>query len=381
MIRINKLEFFNSPKRNYRLVLDLSEDKQFYILTGYNGAGKSRIIKIIHEAFAITRGGKFSSSISRWAFQASLSDEVKIRALKWEMGSASKKDVNDLMQRFFESELELEEVFAEAEKLGSSSAKTRFSGDSNKDVEDFFCGSGATLPDLLAKEISPEDYSKKINLVSYIDETLFFSFPRKVVDSVFAGQGDASSLDKTLWALIHAYVSKVAGADEIKKLISDLVDVQQAKNKKGLTEKEVSVILDSAISELKGNAKFDDNVVFHELNEFYGKTKRKLVWVNEAIHMDVPDEGIIHWTEFSKGEKTLLALMLTVYLYKDTAFFMFDEPDLSLHVEWQRMLLPAFQRLAPNSQFIIGTHSPFLVMNTSSEEIVNLAKKYKEVGV
>ncbi|WP_164667189.1 AAA family ATPase, partial [Pseudomonas viridiflava] len=60
--------------------------------------------------------------------------------------------------------------------------------------------------------------------------------------------------------------------------------------------------------------------------------------------------------------------------YRDTSVFLMDEPESSLHVEWQRMLFPALMKLAPNSQFIVATHSPFLVMNTDSEQIINMAK-------
>ncbi|WP_371927396.1 AAA family ATPase [Pseudomonas sp. SJZ131] len=63
---------------------------------------------------------------------------------------------------------------------------------------------------------------------------------------------------------------------------------------------------------------------------------------------------------------------------RDGALFVLDEPDLSLHMEWQKMILPALLKLAPVCQFIVATHSPFLVMNTGSEQIVNMAKLVSE---
>ncbi|MNE95351.1 hypothetical protein D3C80_1934230 [compost metagenome] len=84
------------------------------------------------------------------------------------------------------------------------------------------------------------------------------------------------------------------------------------------------------------------------------------------------------WVLFSKGEKAIVAVLLMAYLYREQSIFIFDEPDLSLHMEWQKMLLPALKRLAPNSQFIITTHSPFMVMNTDSEHVINMAKIQKE---
>jgi hypothetical protein len=38
-----------------------------------------------------------------------------------------------------------------------------------------------------------------------------------------------------------------------------------------------------------------------------------------------------------------------------------DEVDIHLHPKWQRRILPAIQRLLPNAQVFVSTHSPFVV--------------------
>jgi len=38
--------------------------------------------------------------------------------------------------------------------------------------------------------------------------------------------------------------------------------------------------------------------------------------------------------------------------------YLADEPELSLHIEWQRKVLPAVRRLNPEAQIIAATHSP-----------------------
>ena len=40
-----------------------------------------------------------------------------------------------------------------------------------------------------------------------------------------------------------------------------------------------------------------------------------------------------------------------------------DEPEVSLHVEWQQRLIELILQLNPNVQIILTTHSPALVMN------------------
>jgi hypothetical protein len=43
------------------------------------------------------------------------------------------------------------------------------------------------------------------------------------------------------------------------------------------------------------------------------------------------------------------------------AIFLIDEIETNLHPAWQRRILPAFQKLFPNSQIIVASHSPFLI--------------------
>lgn len=42
-----------------------------------------------------------------------------------------------------------------------------------------------------------------------------------------------------------------------------------------------------------------------------------------------------------------------------------DEPEGHLHPGWQRLLLPAAQRLFPNAQLIVATHSPFMISSVN----------------
>jgi predicted ATP-dependent endonuclease of OLD family len=39
-----------------------------------------------------------------------------------------------------------------------------------------------------------------------------------------------------------------------------------------------------------------------------------------------------------------------------------DEPEVSLHIEWQKQLIDLIVELNPNVQIILTTHSPALIM-------------------
>lgn len=64
-------------------------------------------------------------------------------------------------------------------------------------------------------------------------------------------------------------------------------------------------------------------------------------------------------SKLSSGEKQLIILLSEALLQRGGAcVYLADEPELSLHIAWQRMILPAIKKLNPNAQIIAATHSP-----------------------
>lgn len=67
--------------------------------------------------------------------------------------------------------------------------------------------------------------------------------------------------------------------------------------------------------------------------------------------------------QLSSGEKQMLVILLTVLVQdnKDSIIFM-DEPEISLHFDWQKKLIQFIRDLNPNAQIILATHSPAIIM-------------------
>jgi predicted ATP-dependent endonuclease of OLD family len=49
--------------------------------------------------------------------------------------------------------------------------------------------------------------------------------------------------------------------------------------------------------------------------------------------------------------------------------FIIDEPELSLHADWQRLLFPVLLSQGSKNQFIVATHSPFIYAKYPDHEI------------
>lgn len=76
-------------------------------------------------------------------------------------------------------------------------------------------------------------------------------------------------------------------------------------------------------------------------------------------------------SSLSSGEKQLLGFLAYAIFFKNTVFFI-DEPELSLHPDWQRKLIPTFRKVAAKNknQFFLVTHSPFIYAANSDYEFI-----------
>jgi len=76
----------------------------------------------------------------------------------------------------------------------------------------------------------------------------------------------------------------------------------------------------------------------------------------------------VHSDELSAGEKQMLSFLCYNAFYSESIIFI-DEPELSLHVDWQRQLFSILSRQNSTNQFIIATHSPFIYSKYPDKEL------------
>lgn len=66
----------------------------------------------------------------------------------------------------------------------------------------------------------------------------------------------------------------------------------------------------------------------------------------------------------SSGEKQMLVILLTALVQENRpGVILMDEPEISLHIEWQQRLITLIRTLNPNAQIILCTHSPAIIMD------------------
>ncbi|WP_294633264.1 AAA family ATPase [uncultured Bacteroides sp.] len=98
------------------------------------------------------------------------------------------------------------------------------------------------------------------------------------------------------------------------------------------------------------------------MDQLFGYTRKTIDRrSNEIIFLQDGDRLLPY--KLSSGEKQMLIILLTVLVRDGVHCVLFmDEPEASLHIEWQQKLIGMIRELNPNVQLILTTHSPAVIM-------------------
>lgn len=99
------------------------------------------------------------------------------------------------------------------------------------------------------------------------------------------------------------------------------------------------------------------------IDDLFSDTGKKIIRTENEIRFTQIGETL-HPYQLSSGEKQMLVILLTVLIEDNLPYVLFmDEPEVSLHIEWQKRLIDLILDLNPNVQIILTTHSPAVIMN------------------
>ena len=108
------------------------------------------------------------------------------------------------------------------------------------------------------------------------------------------------------------------------------------------------------------------------IDDLFHETGKTIKRDQNELYFDSYGETISAY-KLSSGEKQMLIILLTVLVQNKKPFVLFmDEPEVSLHVEWQQRLIDLTMDLNPNVQVILTTHSPAVIMNGWSDRVTDV---------
>ena len=98
----------------------------------------------------------------------------------------------------------------------------------------------------------------------------------------------------------------------------------------------------------------------------------------KIVHLETGKE--INLAELSSGEKQIVSLFVNLFLGEhDKNTIIFDEPELSISIEWQKMLLPDIRSSNKCSFLLAATHSPFIFDNDFDQFAMNLSEYVEDI--
>ena len=97
-------------------------------------------------------------------------------------------------------------------------------------------------------------------------------------------------------------------------------------------------------------------------DELFAETGKKIVRSKNEIVFEQEGRQLLPY-RLSSGEKQMLVILLTVLVQdKQPCVLLMDEPEVSLHIEWQQRIISIIREMNPYAQIILTTHSPAMIM-------------------
>ena len=162
-------------------------------------------------------------------------------------------------------------------------------------------------------------------------------------------------------------ISFVSVKDLVNLLTKKYLDISKSIN--DLQDRQTKFILDvmkgkEPLSEIQMRIEKDEiekeqlRKPFTELSNIVKDIFNKGIKITENI--SIGDEAnAISADKLSSGEKQMLSFFAYNMFYKKAAIFI-DEPEISLHTDWQKVLFPSLLAQGTENQFFVATHSPFI---------------------
>lgn len=168
--------------------------------------------------------------------------------------------------------------------------------------------------------------------------------------SALAGMGGGSLLDLQLYNLQRKYL------DYQVNIGNRIIEELQQGN------------MDAAQHLSESKKRFQDIV-----DDLFKDTGKKIIRTENEIRFSQIGETLLPY-KLSSGEKQILVILLTVLVEDQQPYvLLMDEPEVSLHIEWQKQLIDLILELNPNVQIILTTHSPAVIMSGWMDKVTEVS--------
>lgn len=313
------------------------------ILTGSNGSGKSTIFDIVA---GILNGGRLDKSLFPKVSKViiELEDNYKVTNINFNDSYLKLKTEAD--KDYVLKELEEDVTDDIGRGTQTKSRKSR--------LNSLIIQASISSVEHNKERCSMNNFLKQIDIdiISTFDTTL----PDEDDSSRFPmliKEGVRSNLDIELHELQEQYSYYLGGlANRMEKAILKGNEIDK-----------------NFITELYSQK----NLFISIINELFKETYKTINTDKSKLEFILSDGKHLSMYELSSGEKQVLYILLKILLQEQKEYIVFmDEPEISLHIDWQEILINKILLLNPNCQLLIATHAPSLIIKGWDDSVKNI---------
>lgn len=220
-----------------------------------------------------------------------------------------------------------------------------------------------TLSSKGLSQISSEILSQLVKGVPNINTSALLNISKKDIDIILARVGEAISKEdkEKITSIVSAKKLKDIDDKYLVYFLQKLITIYEK-------QREIDNSIESFISICNKYLKYSEKEIFYEASEveFYLLSRGKKVLLTNLL------------SKLSSGEKQIISLFSRIYLsYSKSFIVLFDEPELSLSIFWQKLLLPDIVASKKCKFLLSVTHSPFIFENDLEKYAIGLSQYIK----
>lgn len=212
---------------------------------------------------------------------------------------------------------------------------------------------------------SDEDIPVDLPLISY------FATSRLFVEAGKVRKRKVEGAKKQLGSRYRGYANSLKAKSNWKEFLAWF----EAKELSSLQKRNQDIAFERVRSAIANNLPGCERVLY----DFDPDT-------NRGLTVELADGRILPFDYLSDGMRSFIAMIADIaqrcvllnphygeqVLERTKGIVLIDELDLHLHPSWQKQVINSLRRTFPAIQFIISTHSPFLIQEAGDEQLIIL---------
>lgn len=361
-------------------LLDFSENKRSHGIFDYlsRKCGEDKTQRLLEAYFSLPKKAFQTSNIFRYVTKRADLHSAQLLSIMSDM-SSSRTDFKDFVEgkeklSAIRDNFGLNIVYLPTYRRVEQQFEELADIEQDEILEDYSINFGMKDVSRRFDEITEEIKSSSVEWFSKINGEML----SQLVDGFKLDEHSKSNIDGDALKIVLDRIGNNIDKSDKAKII-ELVD-----SKEILIGHEPLVYFISNLVKVYAQQKDNDKAIqdFSEVCNRY-LVDKKVDYDESSVTINIvrrKNGKSVDLENLSSGEKQIISLFARLYLKRESNLALFfDEPELSLSLEWQKTLLPDILQSGKCSFLFTTTHSPFIFENELASHTVDLGHYIKEL--